>query len=408
MSGQISVTSEGIQVPQASEIKEAFQNIFTDAFGTDLSLDDSTPQGALIDELTQEKQLDNAQILKFLNQMNPKTADGIFQDAIASLYSVQRKVATNSVVNCVCSGAPGTVINGVSSGDPAMAQSTNGDLFQCLIGGTIPSGGSITLQFGSVEPGPIPVGANTVNSIYNVVTGWDSVNNTEPGTLGADVESRADFEERMKKMLALNATGSLSSVYANVFTVKGVTDVFVEENDEDDSVTKRGITLGPHSIYVCQNGAEDPAELAEAIYNSKSGGCATNGANTCTYVEPVTGVPFTYNYYTPTDSNVYVKITLAQAISSEAQGDVKKTLLDNFNGQNNDGYTRVTIGTSVYASRFYTAINTLNNNDIILQSVKISSDGTNWYDVLTYNMNIIPVLDITSTTPSYIIFEVAS
>lgn len=408
MSGQISVTPEGITVPQASEIKEAFQNAFRNAFGTDLSLDDATPQGALIDDLTQEKQLDNAQILYFLNQMNPKTADGIFQDAIASLYSIQRKVATNSVVNCVCSGAPGTVINGVSSGNPAMAQSTNGDLFQCLIGGTIPAGGSITLQFASVESGPIPVATNTVNSIYNVVAGWDTVNNPSSGTPGTDVESRADFEARMKKMLALNATGSLTSVYSHVFNVDGVTDVYVEENDEDTSETKRGITLGPHSIYVCQNGAEDPSELAEAIYNAKSGGCATNGSNTCTYVEPVTGVSFSYKYYTPTDSNVYIKITLAQAISAEAQEEVKNTLLKNFNGQNNDGYTRVTIGTSVYASRFYTAINTLNNKDIVLQSVKVSSDGTTWSDVLTYNMNILPVLDITSSSPAYIVFEVAS
>ena len=289
-----------------------------------------------------------------------------------------------------------------------MAQSTNGDLFQCLIGGTIPASGNITLQFASVESGPIPVGANTVNSIYNVVTGWDTVNNPSSGTPGTDVESRADFETRIKKMLALNATGSLTSVYAHVFNVEGVTDVYVEENDEDETVTKRGISLGQHSIYVCQNGAEDPAELAEAIYNAKSGGCATNGPNTCTYVEPVTGVSFTYRYYTPTDSNIYIKVTLAQTISEDAQNDVKETLLNNFNGQNKDGYNRVTIGTSVYASRFYTAINTLNNKDIVLQSVKVSSDGTNWSDVLTYNMNILPVLDITSTSPSYIIFEVAS
>ena len=65
MSGQISVTSAGIQVPQASDIKQAFQNVFTNALGTDLSLDDASPQGVIIDGLTQEKQLDNAQILYF-------------------------------------------------------------------------------------------------------------------------------------------------------------------------------------------------------------------------------------------------------------------------------------------------------------------------------------------------------
>lgn len=406
MSGQISVTSAGIQVPQASDIKQAFQNVFTNALGTDLSLDDSTPQGVIIDDLTQEKQLDNAQILYFLNQMNPETADGVFQDALGSIYSLQRKVATSSVVNCVCTGAPGTNIPGVSSGNPAIAQSTNGDLFQCLIGGTIPSTGTITLQFASVETGEIPVGANTVNSIYNVISGWDTVNNPVAGTVGTEIESRADFETRRKQSLALNATGSLSSVYAHVFDVPGVTDVFVEENDQNTSVTKRGITLTPHSIYICQNSATDSDTLAEAIYNSKSGGCDTNGTNTCTFTEPVTGVSYTYNYYTPTDTPIYIKVTLGQAISSAAQQEVETVLKNNFNGQNGDGYSRITIGTTIYASRFYTAINSINNADIILESVKISTNGTTWQDVLSFNMNILPTLDIESTSPDYVIFEV--
>ena len=408
MAGQIRVTSAGIQVPQASDIKQAFQNVFTNALGTDLSLDDATPQGVAIDDLTEEKQLDNAQILYFLNQMNPETADGVFQDALGSIYSLQRKVATSSVVNCVCTGAPGTVLNGVSSGNPATAQSVNGDIFQCLIGGTIPESGTITLQFASVETGEIPVGANTINSIYSVVSGWDTVNNPVAGTIGTEIESRTDFEERRKKSLAMNATGSLSSVYAHVSGVSGVTDVFVDENFEDTSVTKRGVTLSPHSAYICQNGASDPDELAEAIYNSLSGGCDTNGPNTCTYVEPVSGASFIYKYYTPTDTPIYVKITLGQAISSAAQSDVKNVLQDNFIGQNNDGYSKVTIGTTIYASRFYTAINSINNSDIILQAVKISTDGTNWEDVLTFDMDVLPTLDIESTSPEYIEFEVAS
>lgn len=408
MSGQISVTSSGIQVPQASEIKQAFQGVFTNALGSDLSLDDSTPQGVIIDDLTQQKQLDNAQILYFLNQMNPETADGVFQDAIGSIYSLQRKVATSSVVNCVCTGAPGTLIPGVSSGNPAMAQSVNGDLFQCLIGGTIPSTGTITLQFASVETGEIPVGANTVNSIYNVISGWDTVNNPAAGTVGTEIESRADFEARRKQSLSLNATGSLSSVYAHIFDVPGVTDVFVDENDTGSSVTKRGVTLSPHSVYICQNGATDSEALAEAIYNSKSGGCDTNGTNTCSFTEPITGVEYTYNYYTPTDTPIYVKVTLGQNISDEAKQEVKEVIQNNFVGQNNDGYSRITIGTTVYASRFYTAINSLNNIDIVLQSVKVSTDGLTWSDVLNFNMNVLPTLDINSTSPEYVIFEVAS
>ena len=91
MTAQITVSSTGIKVPEATEIKEAFQQVFVSAFGSDLSLDDSTPQGVLIDGLTEQKQLDNAELLYFFNQLNPNTADGIFQDALASIYFLQRK-----------------------------------------------------------------------------------------------------------------------------------------------------------------------------------------------------------------------------------------------------------------------------------------------------------------------------
>ena len=405
MSAQIEVTPNGITVPQASDIKTAIQGVFTNALGSDLSLDDSTPQGNLIDGITEEKQLDNAQILYFLNQMNPETADGKFQDALASIYFLQRKVATNSVVTCTCTGVAGTVLQGVSSGNPALAQSTNGDIFQCLIGGTIPASGSINLQFGAVETGPIPVASNTVNKIYNVVSGWDTINNTTAGTLGVEQESRADFANRIKNSLALNATGSLASVRAKILEVDGVTDVVVEENKSDSSVTKRGITLSPHSAYICENGANDSSELAEAIYNSLSAGCDTNGTNTCSYTDPLTGVSYTFNYYTPTNQNIYIKISTGQAVSAGAKDEIKQALLNDFNGLGNNGDAKITIGETIYASRFYNVVQSLGQG-ILLNYIKISTDGSNWYDTLSFNMNILPVLDIESLSPSYVSFVV--
>ena len=406
MTAQITVSPTGLKVPETSEIKSAIQSAFTNAFGSDLSLDDATPQGVLIDDLTQQKDLDNAELLYFFNQLNPNTADGIFQDALASIYFLQRKVATHSVVSCVCSGAAGTVLNGVADGNPAMAQSSNGDIFQCLSGGTIPASGSITLPFGAVESGPIPVASNTVNRIYKAVTGWDTVNNTSGGVIGTNKESRANFAERIKKSLAINATGSLSSVYAHIFNCDGVSHIKVEENDTDSVVTKGGIQLNPHSIYICQYGATDTDELAEAIYNSKSAGCDTNGPNTCEYLEPATGVTYQYKYYTPTTVNIYIKISTTVVLSDATKQIVKQALLDNFNGVDGSGEVGITIGSSIYASRFYRAVTNLENSSIVLNNIKISTDGTNWVDSLSFNMNILPVLDIESDTPEYVEFEV--
>jgi len=411
MSGQVRITSAGIIVPEASEIKETAQGVFQNALGSDLSLDDASPQGGLIDGVTEQKQLDNAQILYFFNQLNPQTSRGIYQDALASIYGVQRKGATHSVVNCVCTGLAGTVLKGVDDDIPAMAQSTNGDLFQCLVGGTIPASGTITLQFIAVDTGKIPVSANSVNKIYNVVAGWDTINNPSEGTVGLDVESGADFEERRRSSLALNATGSLSSVYSHIFNIPDVTDVFVWENTKNVDDEYRGITLKPHSIYICQNGASAD-DLAEAIYNSKSAGCDTNTDElnplTCTYHDNLTGVDYTYGYYIPTPANIYIQINLAEDISSDLKNKIKEELDKEFTGESDLNNPKITIGSTIYASRFYSVIGNLNNSDIILESVKISTDGINWQDVLSFNMNILPTLNIESTSPQYVIFNVGS
>jgi len=415
MSGQISVNSNGIQVPEASEIKTTLQTVFTASMGSDLNLDDSTPQGSLIDGLTQEKMRDNAQILYFFNQLNPNTNDGIFQDATGSLFGMERKHATHSVVNCECVGLAGTVLKGISSGEPAMAQSVNGDLFQCIAGGTIPNSGTITLQFMAVEAGEIPVSSNTITKIYNIVSGWDSINNSTSGTIGTEEESRADFEARRKKTLALNATGSIGSVYAHVYEVNGVTDVFCYENPTNSNLTYRGITLTPHSAYICQNGASvinggaGSGSLAEAIYNSLSAGCDTNGASTpatCTYTDPITGVQYTYKYYNSTNTNIYIQVNITYGISDALKDQIKEAFLKEFSGQSIVGNKKISIGDDVYASRFYDVVKALNDNDIVLKSIKVSTDGSTWQDLLSFNMNILPVLDIESSSPSYVQFNV--
>ena len=402
MTSHITITPAGIEVPQASEIKTAFQDILKDAFGSDINLDDSTSQGVWVGDLTEEKMVDNSAVLYLFNQFNPTTASGVFQDALASIFGLTRKIATHSIVNCECIGLEGTVLNGIASGNPAMAISANGDKFECVEGGTIDSTGTITLQFRSVETGQIPCDANTVNGIFGTVIGWDSVNNSVAGTVGEEAESQFDFAERIKKSLALNSTGSLSSVYSKVFALNDVTDVLVWENDTSSSVTVRGITLTPHSIYICQQGASiingnnGSGSLAEAIYSSKSAGCDTVGTYTCTYTDDVTDVAYSYKYDTPTESAVYIKVILTNATSLASQAEMADAIIKDFNGDLNK--SKITIGESVYASRFLSVVAGLELDDVDLEGLQVSKDGVTYTNVLTYNMNILPTIEEANIT----------
>lgn len=402
MSSHIRVTPAGIEVPQASEIKTAFQDILKDSFGTDINLDDSTSQGVWVDDLTEEKMADNSAYLYLFNQFNPNTASGVFQDALAGIFGLTRKIATHSVVNCQCIGVQGTVLNGINSGNPAMAISANGDKFECVIGGTIDSTGTITLQFRSVETGAIPCSANTVNGIFGTVIGWDSINNSASGTVGEEEESQYDFEQRRKNSLALNATGSLASVYSGVFNIKDVTDVLVEENDTGSTVTKRGVSMTQHSIYVCVNGLTNPDDLAKVIFDTKSAGCDTIGSHTCSYTENFDNgstVTHTYKYDTPTDSDVYIKVIVSSLPSAESQASVKDAIFDDFNGDLTNGNSKITIGSSIYASRFLAVVSSLGLQDVLLEQIQVSKTSSSGFtNLLTYDMDILPTLNKTNIT----------
>lgn len=405
MAGQIEVNENGIIVPDASEIKGAFQGVFTNALGTDLNLDDSTPQGVMIDDLTTEKQLDNAQILYFMNQMNPDTASGVFQDAIGTLYNIQRKPATASIANCICTGIAGTVLNGINTGNPATAQSVNGDIFQCVNTVTIPaSGQTAEIPFVCTETGEKPVGANTVNSIYQKVIGWDAVNNPNGGTIGSEVESREAFEERRKQSLALNATGSLSAVKAALLNVDGVTDVFVYENDGDTAISNyRGVTtIKPHSIYTCIQGGT-ANDIGEAIYSSKSAGCDTNGSSTATYYNSDVDITFTYNYTIPSAVPMYIQVNLGSSVSNGTKEQIMNALVEDFYGNANNSNLKVSIGDTMYASRFNAVILNMGLSGLLLESVKVSKDGTNWYDTVELNINELPTLTASETYIKFVV-----
>jgi len=402
MAGQIEINENGIIVPEASEIKESFQTAFTNAFGTDLSLDDATPQGVLIDDLTTEKQLDNAQLLYLMNQLNPETASGVWQNALGSLYSIQRKPATSSIANCVCYGVAGTVLNGIDTGNPAKAQSVNGDIFQCVNTITIPeSGQTPEIPFICTETGEKPIGANTVNSIYQKVIGWDAINNPNGGTLGSEIESRQAFEERRKESLSLNETGSLGAVKSHLLNIDGVTDVFVWENDTDETVLDyRGVSLAPHSIYTCIQGGT-ASKIGEALYNSKSAGCDTNGDAEATYTDQYTGVVYEYNYTIPTATPIYVQINISENVSDAVKQRVMDALVNNFYG--NDKEQRISIGGTLYASRLSAVISGLNVDGLLLKSVKVSTNGSSWNDVLTVNIDRLPTLTASSDYIKFVV-----
>ena len=361
----IDYTDLGPVAPDTAEVLQAQMDIWQAAFNNKLNPDPATPQGQLMASIAAIVQDRNNQLLFLANQFNPATASGVWQDALASIYFLDRQPALATVVQVLCTGLPGTVIEGQdTSVSPARVRTAGGIVLMCQTGGTIPAGGSITLPFVAQDVGALEIEAHAVTVIVQAQPGWDTVDNPEPGITGRSLESRQAFEARRRQSVALNSRSMLSSVYARVGELPGVIDLLARQNRGDTPLEDNGVTLAPHSIYIAVLGGAD-ADIAEAIYNSVSGGCDYNGDTSVTYTDPVTGAVETVKFQRPEEFAFSVEVILQKNATtpSDVAARIRANILADFYGEpypnaadgiaHTTDVTRIPIGGKVYASRFY-------------------------------------------------------
>lgn len=392
----IEFTAAGLVVPQESEILAGVQADYNEAFGGNLNPALNTPQGQLASSTAAVIADADAQIAEVVNQFNPDTADGVYQDALARIYFLIRSPGVPTNVACQCVGNFGTVIP-----VGAQAQDTSGNRYVCTDGGTIPVSGTITLNFANVLDGPIPCPANTLTIIFRAIPGWDTINNAAPGILGRNIESRAEFEFRRKNSVALNAHGSKEAIFAAVFDVPDVLDVFVTENVTNDPifVGPTMYELLPHSVYVAVVGglAQD---IGNAIYTKKDLGCDMNGNTTVTvidtsYTPPQPSYTITFNRPTPLPIFFRVELTDSASLPSDIVARVKAAIVAEFNGLGVQA--RIRIGGLILASKFYNAVNAI-TEDISILSILIGTAGPGALNSILAGIDQAPTVDAANIT----------
>jgi uncharacterized phage protein gp47/JayE len=370
----------GLKIPETSEIRAEVVELFKKAFyGIDLpelDTEPTSPAGQLVDALVAEIEAKNSEILYLANQFNPKVAEGRWQDALGNIYFLSRKKAEPTIVTCQLTGLPETKIPyGV------LIEDSESHRFLCNKSITLDSKGLGETTFRCTVFGPIDVGPGSITKIVTSIAGWDTVSNSEAGAIGRDLESRSDFEARRFGSVAINAHGSVSSIYGslhNLSGVAGVIDVQVLENIGPDPITKFGVIVPGHGITVCIFGGQD-AEIAKVIYEKKDAGCDTGGNTVVSYVNPEnSGAVYQFNILRPETVNFWVKVTLGstEILTVDLKAKIKKAILDDFTGQNSDtGNPRIGLASTVFASRFYCAVLNAGTKNLYEISVRLGDTG---------------------------------
>lgn len=373
---KIQFTPAGLVIPAETDILAGVQADMNAAFGGGLNPALETPQGQLASSQAAIIGDKNNEFALFVNQVDPQYSAGRFQDAIARIYFLTRKPATPTSVQATLTGLSGTVV-------PAgtLAQDTSGNTYVCASNATIGSTGTVIAEFQNTQTGPIPCAAGTLTKVYQAIPGWDAITNAADGTLGSDVESRADFEYRRKNSVAKNGTGTPQAIYAEVFALADVLDVYVKDNPTGSAVNtgSTNYPIAAHSVYVAVVGGAD-VDIASAIWRKKDLGCDTNGNTSATVVDP-SG----YSYPQPSYSIKFqrpaslavkfaVRIVNDPSLPSNIVTLVKNAIIARFNGA--DGTTRERIGATILASRYYGAVVSVASNVSLLDVLIGTSSPT--------------------------------
>jgi len=390
---RLTITYQGITVPQATAIRTGVLADYNVAFGGNLNVTSSaTPQAHLADNLTQNITDANSAVSSVVAGVDPATSEGRFQDAIGRIYFLTRKGATASVVLATVTGQPGAVLSA-----SALARDVNGLYWTSSGTVTFPIGGVAEVEFACTTPGPIQLGIGELSRIAQASPGWDAINNAGAAVTGTNVESRAEFEVRRFSSVSKNGSGAAASIRGAVWDVPGVLDVYAYDNRRGTPVEigPTAYSIPPNCVYVAVVGGSD-ADVAKAIYQRKNGGCNLDGNTTVVVTDDESGVAFPYPTYDiqferPSAFAVkfLVQIKASSSLPSNLQQLVRQSVLDTFNGVG-ESQSRARVGGVIFASSYYSGVVAISPSILIL-SIKVGSTTAN-ADSLEVGIDQVPTL----------------
>ena len=324
--------NNGTVIADTSNLKSDIQAEYQTALGPGLSLEDSTPQGRLIDIETDARAevLENNTLIA--NSINFKLAFGIILDAWGANFGLSRKAATSSSVTATITGVAGTTI---SAGSQASTQA--GEIFYLENQITIPVSGSINATFLSLEKGEVPCPANSLTKIIDGTLGWETINNTSAATLGTLRESDESFKQKFYDA-GLFTGMSLIEDYDNaIMSVDNVISARVIDNGSSSSkVIDANVTIDPHSVYACVDGGNND-DVANALFHRKSSGSAWTALSgqdvTVNVIDATYGDTYTVIFNRPVTIDIYSDIVLSAGTntSDTLEDDIKSVINDYIN-----------------------------------------------------------------------------
>lgn len=351
------ITAQGIGAPDYQTILSALTNYFRQIYGADAYLEPDSKDGQMIAIVALAIHDANNMAIACYNSFSPSTATGDALTRNVKINGIVRKAATNSTVDLVLTGTPGTLIVNGSVRD------SNDVLWNLPARVTIAATGTITVTATCATSGAVTAVTGSVNQINTPTRGWQSVTNLSAAATGSDAETDAELRLRQSQSVSLTALTTFDALDGAISNIAGVTGHKLYQNDTD-SVDANG--LPAHTISAVVNGG-DAVVIADIIRKKKSLGVGTYG-NTVITLSDSYGTPQKIGFSRPEAVPVYLALELKalSGYTSPIAEKIKKALASYINSRG--------IGNDVLLSRLYSPANLTIGED---------SSDSQYYDILS-------------------------
>lgn len=373
------LTENGTVLPDTSAIKDDVENEYREIYGADFVVDSQSQQGREIDaEIT--SRISVARNNAFLaNQMNPNLANGVFLDADYALMGGQRDQKERSTSELTLGGVAGTpILAGASASDD------DGNVWISQSDVTLDGLGVATASFRSEEYGPINAATGEINTIAIGVLGWETVTNPDAAIPGKLEQSDQSTRRQRKIEIGQNSKSNAFSIIAAINSLEGVAGIAYRENISDAIVVIDGVTMAPHSNYICVDGGVN-SEIADA-YQIKSGGSNYNGSVVVPYTDPDSGQVIQVKFDRPTEIDILCRVTARVGSSLDAINDIKNAVLAYAAGEisNELGFY---LGEDISAFEIGSAVN-VSLPDVFISKCEIALKSSGVYSTDTLPIEI--------------------
>lgn len=368
----------GLTLKSLNDIVTALETDLKAIYGDDISISSDTPDGQAI-KIFAQACTDLREVLQDIyTSMDPDQAQGTVLDQRAALNGVARKGGTFTVTPVDITVDRSVPLVGLDSASESITlpdgvytiKDNAGTQFVLIDSVTITTG-LHSLSFRAVDLGAVSVSVGTITTAVTAIAGVTAINNSSGVTTqGVDEESDTALRARRERSIAGTSTGYTDSIEAAVLALDGVTACICDEN-VTDTTDAQGIP--PHAIWVIVEGGSD-ADIAEAIYATRSAGSGMKGSEVVAVTRP-NGRTIDISFDRSGTENLWVKFNISIPTGGTIDtANLKTMIVEN---------VTYAIGEDASGDRITCYLKSLNQNYRITGMLLSLTGSSGWLEVVS-------------------------